>query len=185
MGQIQNPDGPISNDHFARGRLPASAPGLGIDAEADGFGRFNGSYARGGVRVADGPAALIHSGLREHAAELALASAGALSLDPARPPLGFGSHDGNLDAVHQYIHFRDILFGNHGQDELFGATDLLLVPLCDLRANGLGGAFDGFGTDVQTRQQFHRLASPSEPHPTAHYRLLSAYHPPGFQTSDN
>src|SRR5229473_4799315 len=158
VGQIPDPDGPVANNYFDRGPLPTSAPSLRIDAEAELFGSFDGSYVGGGVRVADGPAVLIHGGLREHAAELALACAGALSLDPARPSLGFGSHDGNLDAVHQYIHFRDILFGNHGQDELFGATDFLLVPLGDLRANSLGGAFDGFGRDVQTRKQFHRLA---------------------------
>src|SRR5450759_3632657 len=98
VGQIPDPDGPISQDHFDRGPLPASAPSLRIDAEAELFGGFDGSYVAGGVRVADRPAFLVHGGLREHAAELALAGAGALSLDPARPSLSFGGHDGNLDA---------------------------------------------------------------------------------------
>ena len=58
VGQIPDPDGSVSKDHFDRGPLPASAPGLGIDAEAELFGGFDGSYIGGGVRVADGPALL-------------------------------------------------------------------------------------------------------------------------------
>src|SRR6266496_5512921 len=126
--QIPDPDGPISDDHFDGGPLPASAPSLRIDAEAELFGGFDGSCVSGGVRVADWPAFRVHGGLGEHTAEFALAGAGALSLDPARPSLGFGGNDGNLDTVHQHIHFRDILFGYHGQNELFGAPDFLLVP---------------------------------------------------------
>src|SRR5450756_2260316 len=98
VGQIPDPGGPISKDHFGRGPLPASAPSLRIDAEAKLFGSFDGCYVGGGVRVADGPAFLVHSGLREHRAEFALACAGALSLDPARPSLGFGGHD--LSLIH-------------------------------------------------------------------------------------
>src|ERR1039457_1278787 len=118
VSQIPDPDGPISQDHFERGPLPASAPSLRIDAEAELFGGFDGGYVGGGARISDGPAFRVHSGLREHAAELALACTGALSLDPARPSFGFGSHDGYLDAVHQYIHFRDVPFGNQRQNEL-------------------------------------------------------------------
>ena len=174
VGQIPDPDSPVSNDHFERGPLPTSAPSLGIDAEAELFGGFDGSYVGGGVGVADGPAFLVHGGLREHAAELALACAGALSLDPAGASLGFGGHDRNLDAVHQHIHFRNVLFANHWQDELFSATDFLLVLLGDLRANGLGGAFDGFGGDVQTGEQFigsHPGAKGIPLPPTASMRL--------------
>jgi hypothetical protein len=40
---------------------------------------------------------------------------------------------------------------------LFGAGDLLRVALGDLRTNGFGGAFDGFGRDVQTRQRITTL----------------------------
>jgi hypothetical protein len=35
---------------------------------------------------------------------------------------------------------------------LFSAGDFLLVTLADLRANGFGSAFDGFGGDIQTRR---------------------------------
>src|ERR1039457_4190156 len=184
VGQIPDPDGAISQDHFERGPLPASASSLRIDAEAELFGGFDGGYVGGGARISDGPAVRVHSGLREHAAELALACTGALSLDPARPPFGFGSHDGYLDAVHQYIHFRDVPFGNQRQNELFGAPDLLLVPLGDLRANGLCGAFDGFGGDVQPRQQLHRLARRSKRHLTAHHSFHAPYARRGFQASD-
>src|SRR5712691_426106 len=82
------------------------------------------------------------------------------------------------------IHFHNVLFKNHGQDELFGATDFLLVPLGDLRANSLGGAFDGFGGDIQAGQQFHRLAGRSERHLTAHHSLHAPYARRGLQTSD-
>src|ERR1700674_5942637 len=90
VGEIPDPDGTVSNDHFDRGPLPTSAPSLRIDAEAELFGGFDGSYVGGGVGVADGPAFLVHGGLREHAAELSLACAGAMSLDPAGAALGFG-----------------------------------------------------------------------------------------------
>src|SRR5512139_478194 len=82
VGQIPDPDCPICKDHFDRGPFPASAPSLRIEAKAELFGGFDGCYVGGGVRVADGPAFLVHGGLREHAAEFALACAGALSLDP-------------------------------------------------------------------------------------------------------
>ena len=183
LGQIPDPDGPVSDDDFGGGPLPTPAPSLGIDAEAELFGGFDGSHIGSGLQVADGPAFLIHGGLREHAAELALACAGALSLDPPRPSLGFGGHDGDLDAVHQHIHFLNVLFANHGQDELFGATDFLLVVLGDLRANRLGGAFDGFGGNVQAGQQFHRLAGRSKRHLTAHHSLHVPYARRGLQTS--
>src|SRR5438132_13734370 len=108
IGEIPDPDGPVSNDHFDRGPLPTSTPSLRIYAEAELFGSFDGSYVGGGVRIADGPAFLVDGGLREHAAELALACAGALSVDPARPSLRFGGHNRNLDAVHQHIHLRNV-----------------------------------------------------------------------------
>ena len=88
--QIPDPDGPVSNDHFGSGPLPTSAPSLRIEAEAELFGGFDGSYIGGGIRFADGPAFLVHGGLREHAAELALACSGALSLDTAAEYAGTG-----------------------------------------------------------------------------------------------
>src|SRR5712692_4306326 len=88
VGQIPDPDSPVSDDDFDAGPLPTSTPGLGIDTEAELFGCFDGAHIGGGLRVAAGPAFLVHGGLREHAAELALACAGALSHDPARPSLG-------------------------------------------------------------------------------------------------
>src|SRR5437016_10810405 len=56
VGQIPNPDSPISDDHFEGGPFPASAPSLGIDAETELFGSFDGAYVGSGVSVADGPA---------------------------------------------------------------------------------------------------------------------------------
>src|SRR5450756_1251446 len=116
VGQIPDPDGPISQDHSDRGPLPASAPSLRIDADAELFGDFDGSYVGGGARVADRPAFRVHLSLREHAAELALARAGLLPFDPARPSLGLFGHDGNLDAVHQYIHC--LLYTSDAADDL-------------------------------------------------------------------
>ena len=43
VGQIPNPDSPVSDDHFEGGPFPASAPSLGIDAEAELFGSFDGA----------------------------------------------------------------------------------------------------------------------------------------------
>ena len=131
-----------------------------------------------------GQSFVVHGSLREHAAELALARAGALSLDPAGAAFGFSGHDGDLDAVHQHIHFRNVLFGNHGQDELFGASDFLLVPLGDLRANGFGGAFDGFGGDFQAREHLHRFAPRGERHLAAHHGFHASYARRRFQTGD-
>jgi hypothetical protein len=184
VGQIPDPDSPVSNYHLDCGPLPTSAPSLRIDAEAELLGGFDGSHVGGGVRIADGPAFLVHGGLREYAPNLTLAFAGALSLDPARPSLGFGGYDRDLDAIHQHIHYRNVPFRNHGQDELFGTTDFLLVLLGDLRSNGLGGAFDGFGGNVQTGEQFHRLASRSEWHLTTHHGFHASHSRGGFQTGD-
>src|SRR2546425_883849 len=99
VGQIPDPHRPVSDNHFHSGPLPASAPGLRVDAEAELFGGFDGSYVGGGVRVADGPAFRVHCGLYEHATQLALARAGGLSLDSTHASLGFGGHHGDLDAV--------------------------------------------------------------------------------------
>lgn len=152
VGQIPDPDGSISNDDFGGGPLPTSAPSLAVDAEAELFGGFDSSHIGCGIRVADGSSIFIYDGLGEYAAGLALACAGALSLDSAGPALAFGGNDGDLDAVHQHIHLRNVLPGNNRQNELFGATDFPLVPPADLRANTLGGSFDSFGGDFQTRQ---------------------------------
>src|SRR5580658_172125 len=116
--QVPDPDGPVCQGYFDGGPLPTPAPSLRIGTDAKFLGWLDGSEIGGRIRIADGPAFLVHGGLREHAAELALACAGALSLDPARPSLGFGGHDRDLDTVHQHIHFRNALFRNHGQDEL-------------------------------------------------------------------
>src|SRR5436190_14332940 len=148
VGLIPDPDSSVPEDHFEHDPLPPSAPSFGVDAEAERLGGLDGSHVGGGIGVADGPPFMVHHGLYEHAAEFALARAGTLALDPAGPTLGFGGHDGDLDAIHQHIHYWYFLFKNHGQDELFGAAYLPIVPLSDLRANGLGGAFDGFGRDV-------------------------------------
>src|SRR5438552_3929100 len=148
VGLIPDPDSSVSEDHFEHGPLPTSAPSLRIDAETERLGGFDGCHVGGGIGVADGPPFMVNHGLYEHTAELALARAGPLALDAAGTTLRFGSHDGDLDAIHQHIHLRYFLFKNHRQDELFGAADLPIVPLSDLRANGLGGAFDGFGRNV-------------------------------------
>src|SRR6266536_2081864 len=89
IGQIPDPDGPVSEDDSGGGPFRPSAPSFGIDAEAKLFGGFNGSHVGCGVRVADGLAFLVHGGLGEDAAQLALAGAGALSFDAARSTLGF------------------------------------------------------------------------------------------------
>src|ERR1700730_18508943 len=159
VGQIPDPHGAVADDHFELGPLPSSAPDFAIDAEAELLGGFDGADIGGGVGVADGPSFVIDRSLVEHASEFTLARTGALALGSYGPAFGFRRHNGDLDPVHQHIHFRNVQFGNQRQDQLFGATDLLRVALGDLRTNGFGGAFDGFGRDVQTRQHFHRFAA--------------------------
>src|SRR5262249_44650856 len=61
--------------------------------------------------------------------------AGCPSVLPGRPTR-FGGHYGDSYAVHQHIHFPHILLANYGRDKLFGTTDILVVLLCDLHANG-------------------------------------------------
>src|SRR5260370_3215712 len=80
VGQIPDPDGPVANNYFDRRPLPTSAPSLRIDAEAELFSGFDGSYVGGVVRFADGPACLVHVGLRAHAAALARTRLSPLSL---------------------------------------------------------------------------------------------------------
>src|SRR5260221_462726 len=82
-GHIPDPDGSVSEDHFEHGPLPTSAPSLGVDAEAERLGRLDRSHVGGGIGVADGPPFMVHHGLYEHAAQLALARGGTLALDPA------------------------------------------------------------------------------------------------------
>jgi hypothetical protein len=122
-----------------------------------------------------GPAVLVHRSLGKHGTELALASAGALSLGSTGSAFGFGAHGRDLDAVHQHIDFRNGLFGNNGQNELFGAVDFLLVTAGDFRANALSRPFDGFGGDFQTRQDLHRLTGRPERHLTAHHGFHTSY----------
>src|SRR5712664_4218854 len=60
------------------------------------LGGLDGSHVGGGIRVADGPPFMVHQGLCKHAAELALARAGTLALDPAATALRFGGNGGDL-----------------------------------------------------------------------------------------
>jgi hypothetical protein len=81
-----------------------------------------------GAGVADGPSLVIDGGLREHAAGFTLARTGALALRSSGPAFGFSRNHGDLDTVHQHMHFRNVLFGNQRQDQLSGAADFLRVP---------------------------------------------------------
>src|SRR5665213_1467491 len=164
IGDVPDPNSSVADDDFGRGPFPASAPRFRINAVSEFVGGFNSAHIRGGIRVADGPSVLIHGSLREHSAELALTGAGSLSFDSAGPASGFGSHNRDLDAIDQHIHFRNALFGNNGQDKLFGPVDFLLLAEGYFRANALSRPFDGFGGDFQTRQYLHRLARWRERH---------------------
>ena len=164
IGEVPDPDGTVGNDDFGGSPLPASAESFRVDAVTELLGGLNGACIGGRIRIADGPAVFVNRGLGEYGPELALAGAGPLSLDSASPALGFRGHDRDLDAIHQDIHFRDGLFGDDGQDQLFGAVDLLTVTEGDFRPNGLGSPFDGFGGDFQTCQYLHRFAGWDEQH---------------------
>ena len=107
-----------------------------------------------------------------------------MSFDSAGPALGFSSHHGDLNAIHQDVHFRDGLFGNNGQDELFGALDLALVSEGDFRANALRRPFDGFGGDFQTCQHLHRFAGWCERHLGANHCFHASDTGGRFQTGN-
>src|ERR1035438_6685709 len=124
IGDVPDPRSAIADDDFGCGPFPASAESFCVNAVAEFVGVFDSTGKAGGIRIANGPPFLIDGSLRKHGAELALAGAGALPLDSADPALGFRSHHGDLDAIHQHIHFRDDLFDNNGQDELFGAVNI-------------------------------------------------------------
>ena len=74
--------------------------------------------------------------------------------------------------------------GYHG-NQLFGLANFPLLPLGDLRANGFGGEFDGFGGDVQTGQYRHWLARRGERHLAAHHRLHAPDAGRGFHSGDS
>src|SRR5438876_9014580 len=112
VGLIPDPDGSVSKGDFEQGPLPTSAPSLRVHAKTERLGGLDGSHVGGGIRVADRPPFMVDQGLCEHAAELALACAGTLALDPAATALRFGGNDGHLDAIHQHIHLRYYLFQN-------------------------------------------------------------------------
>ena len=164
IGEIPDPDRTVANDDFGGGPFPAPAPRFGVEAVAEFVGGFDSAHIGSGIRVADGPSIFVHGGLREYDSEFALACAGALSFDSADPALGFCSHNRDVDPIHEHIHFQDVLFGDNGQDELFGAVDLLLFSSGDFRANALRRPFDGFSGDFQTRQHLHRFARRHERH---------------------
>src|SRR5665213_2243990 len=117
IGQIPDPDGPVADNDFDDGPLPTSAPGLGINAEIKLFSGFDSTHIRCGIRVADGPSILICGGLGVYGAEFAFTCAGTLSVCPSGTAFGCGSDSGDLNAVHQHVHDRNILPGNSRQEE--------------------------------------------------------------------
>src|ERR1035438_3686258 len=104
VGQIPDPDGPVSQDHFGGGPLSASAPSLRIDAEAELFSGFDGSYVAGGVRGADRPAFLVHGGLREHLPSLhSRVRARCPSILPVRPSVSAATTGTWTPSISTYI----------------------------------------------------------------------------------
>src|SRR5438876_4926468 len=68
----------------------------------------------------------------------------------ALPSVSAGTTGTCTPSISTYIFvIRNILFGNNGQDELFGARNFPISPLGDLGANRLSGSFDGFGRDLK------------------------------------
>src|ERR1700693_5533527 len=105
------------------------------------------------------------------------------SIRPARPSVSAAMTGTWTPSISTYITgmFR---FETTGRTSCLARLISCLVPLGDLRANGLSSAFDGFGGNVQTGEQFHRLAPRNERHLTAHHGC-HASHPRGrFQTGN-
>src|SRR5437773_10493923 len=86
------------------------------------------------------------------------------SILPLRPSVSAATTGTWMPSISTYIS-GIFCFKTTGRTScLAGAAYLPIIPLSDLRANGLGGAFDGFGWDVQTGEQLHRLTSRGERH---------------------
>src|SRR6267143_6186066 len=107
VGQIPDPDGSVADDDFELGPLPSSAPSFAIDAEAELLGGFDGAHISSGLGVADRPSFVVNGGLREHATEFTLARTGTLAIRSSGPTFGFSRNNGDLDTIHQHIHFPE------------------------------------------------------------------------------
>ena len=89
--------------------------------------------------------------MRVHAANLALARAGALAFHSSGPTISFFANDRYLDPIHQLIHFQEVLFDDNRQNQLLGAADLLRVTLGDMLTNRFRGALNCFRRNPQPR----------------------------------
>ena len=67
IGKIPDPLGPVADHHLLRGTVPATIPGLCIEALAKGFGGFDRAGVGGGIGVAKGVALFILACLCEYA----------------------------------------------------------------------------------------------------------------------
>src|SRR5256885_2483827 len=105
------------------------------------------------------------------------------SILPMRPSVSEATTGTWTPSISTYI-FGIFCLQTTGRTSCLARPISWLSLLGDLRANGLGGPFDGFGGDVQTGEHFHRLAPRSEPHLTAHHGLHASHPRRGFQTSD-
>ena len=72
-----------------------------------------------------------------------------LALDFAHAALGLSGNNGNSRAIHQYVHFGDVLFTNQRKDQLLGAIHLLLFAAGYVGADTFRGSLDGFGGYLQ------------------------------------
>src|SRR5215813_5367655 len=88
-GEIPDPLGSIADDDLLPGSAPASFPSLEVQSSAKLLSGLDGSGVSGGVRIANGVAILVPTGLCKHATELGLAGVGGLAIAFTLSAYGF------------------------------------------------------------------------------------------------
>ena len=83
----------------------------------------------------------------------------------------FPLHHRHAGSVHLNVQKGNRFAHEDGQIELHGAIDLLLITVRNVCADGFCHALDGFGGDLQARQQLHLLAALIERRILAHQSL--------------
>ncbi len=174
IGQVPNPFGSVTDDHFLYGTAPAAVPGFQIDALAEILGGRNGSGVSGRIQVSNGITFLVPSRLRKHAAQFDLASVGGLAIGFSLAPIGLFLHHRHTGSVHLHVQDRNRLTHDYGQVQLDGLANLVLLGGGDISTDRLGCALHRFGGHLQSSEYLHLLAAVIEGRRLSHNGLHTA-----------
>src|SRR5215472_9240972 len=114
LDNVSNPFRAIADHNLLDGAAPTAIPGFQVDALAELLGCFDGSGIGSRIRITNGVALLIPSGLREDASQLDFARMRRLSIGLPFSPFGFFLHHGNACAVHLDMENGNGLAYDHG-----------------------------------------------------------------------